>query len=282
MIFRRFGYIELLRGAAPDAARELHDRGFVVLESALAPEEVEALSAEVSRVFDEVPADERPASLRLPEQDMFRYEMLNRSAACQCAIGNERVLEVIDPLLGKDCHVIANTAWRNPPGLDDSRRGDAWHPDAGPHVPRPAGVPWPDEIPYPVFAIGAHFLLTGSRLEDGPTGAIPGSHRSGQHVPFERMMDPDLQWEGEGCVPLLGQPGDVLLFVSDIWHRRMPTQDGEQGRFFLQAHYARRDIAQRLKTTGQASQVEPAAACRAKTARERALIGLHDAQFYDG
>jgi hypothetical protein len=52
--------------------------------------------------------------------------------------------------------------------------------------------------------------------------------------------------------------------------------------FFLQCHYGRRDIAQRLRTTDQANQVSAAAASRAATPRERSLIGLHEPFFYDG
>ena len=260
----------------------LHERGVIVLPQVLSPEEVEELASDVRRVFDEYPSDGRPSDQRATDDDMFRYEMLNRSAPCQRAACSEKVLEVIEPLLGEDCHVIANTAWRNPKGQEGSHGGEMWHIDAGPHVPRPAGTPWPDHIPYPVFAIGSHFFLMDSRMEDGPTGAIPGSHRSGQHPPFESLIDGALTYDDEGCLPLLGRAGDVALFVSDVWHRRMPTREGEQGRFFLQVHYARRDIAQRLKPTAEWSQVSDEAAARAKTKRERTVIGLHEPQFYDG
>ena len=159
MIKRRYGYLEPLRGAIPEEARFLHENGYLLLEQVLSAAEVDELAADVSRVFDELPPDTRPAAQRVPGQDMFRYEMLNRSAACQQAAAHPRVLAAIEPLLGEDCHVIANTAWRNPPGLANSHGGEMWHIDAGPHVPRPAGVPWPEDIPYPVFAIGTHFLL---------------------------------------------------------------------------------------------------------------------------
>ncbi len=282
MIHRRHGFLELRRGDAPEASRALEERGFAVLPGVLSTEEVEALAADVERVFDEYPMDDRPSADRSPGDDMFRYEMLNRSALCQQAAGHPAVLEAIEPLLGEDCHVIANTAWRNPKDQAGAHGGEIWHIDAGPHVPRPPGTPWPDDVPYPVFAIGSHFLLMDSRLEDGPTGAIPGSHRSGQHPPFESLMDETLRFEGAGCEPLLGRAGDVLLFVSDCWHRRMPSGPGARGRFFLQVHYGRRDIAQRLRLTGEAGQVSAEAAARAKTPRERTLIGLHDPQFYDG
>ena len=283
MIERRYGFLETgRRGPVPDASRGLHECGFVQLPGVLAAGEVTELAADIERVFDEYAPDDRPSASRSPGDDMFRYEMLNRSAACQRAVGLPQVLETIEPLLGADCHVIANTAWRNPASQEGAHGGEAWHIDAGPHVPRPEGTRWPDEIPYPVFAIGCHILLMDSRIEDGPTGAIPGSHRSGQHPPFASLMDPDLRFGGEGCVPVLGCAGDVLLFVSDCWHRRMPTREGEQGRFFLQVHYARRDIAQRLRTSADAHQLSAETAARAKTERERTLVGLHTPQFYDG
>ena len=99
--------------------------------------------------------------------------------------------------------------------------------------------------------------------------------------PFDRLHDADLDYEGESCLPLLGQAGDVHLFVSDVWHRRMPTLEGDAGRFFLQVHYGRRDIAQRLRATTAQGQLSQEAIDRAKTERERTIIGLHKPFFYD-
>jgi hypothetical protein len=281
MIKRRAGYLEPFIGEVPAATRELHQRGFVVLEQVLGPDEVAELASSIDGVFDEYPPDARRSTLENPGEDMHRYEMLNRSAACQCAVGNRRVLETIEPLLGADCHVIANTAWRNPPEQAGTSSGQIWHIDAGPHVPRDPGTRWPDEIPYPIFAIGSHFFLIDSLVEDGPTGAIPGSHRSGQHPPFESVMDASLTYDGEGCVPMLARAGDVALFASDVWHRRMPTLRGARGRYFLQIHYGRRDIAQRLRPSTEIKQVSEEAEQRATTKRERTVIGLHDQLFYD-
>jgi hypothetical protein len=83
-------------------------------------------------------------------------------------------------------------------------------------------------------------------------------------------------------VVLAASVGDVQLFVSDVWHRRMPTGLGDEGRFFLQVHYGRRDIAQRLKTTAESNQVSTVAADRTTSERDRTLIGLHEPIFYDG
>ena len=119
-------------------------------------------------------------------------------------------------------------------------------------------------------------------MADGPTGVIAGSHLSGQPPPQDRLLDDDLTYNGEGVTPLIAKAGDVAFFVSDVWHRRMPTMPGDQGRFFLQVHYGRRDIAQRLRTSEQSNQLSDDAIAHAQTPRQRSIIGLHKPRFYDG
>src|SRR4051794_19320648 len=187
MIRRIHKNLTVYNGVAPEASRQLERDGFAVLPDVFADDEVATIAAEIEATFAAVPP-ERSRS----DNDEFRYEMLNRSAACQRAIAHPAIRAVIEPLLGDDCHVIANTAWRNPPDF----KGGWWHCDAGPHVPRAEGVPWDDRIPYPVFAIGAHLYLRDCSIDDGPTAVVPGSHRSGRLAPFDRKTDPDLDYDG--------------------------------------------------------------------------------------
>jgi ectoine hydroxylase-related dioxygenase (phytanoyl-CoA dioxygenase family) len=274
-VIRRLGKnLGLFAGSPPEAAVALERDGYAVLPAVFSPAEVAELAAEIEAVFDDVPVDPRPREDRAE----FRYEMLNRSALAQAGVGHPAILAAIEPLLGEDCHVIANTAWRNPPEFG----GGPWHCDAGPHVPRPEGVPWDDRIPYPVFAIGAHLYLQDCDEVDGPTAIVPGSHRSGRLAPFDRLNDPDLTYDGRPPVHVTAHAGDVALFVSDAWHRGLPAGEGARGRYFLQVHYGRRDVAQRLRTTDVANQLSPEAIERAQDERSRALVGLHDPFFYDG
>ena len=282
MITRHPIYLRLREDAPNEASARLEREGWALLEGAFDAGEVAALRSEVEAVYASVPADVRNPALPADEREDFRYEMLNRSAACQRVVADRRLLDVLEPLLGEDCHVIANTAWRNPPREESRHGGGFWHMDAGPHVPRPPGVPWDDRIPYPVFAVGVHVLLQDCPLACGPTEVLPGSHRSGQSPPLERVRDGDLRYDGREPVVLTGRAGDVAFFVSDVWHRRRPTTEADTGRFFLQVHYGRRDIAQRLRTTEQAGQVSPEAAARAGDERARTVIGLHRPFFYDG
>jgi ectoine hydroxylase-related dioxygenase (phytanoyl-CoA dioxygenase family) len=276
MLERLFGYLILRRSSAPKAppaSEELEREGCAVLRGVLEPELIERVAREIDEAFEALPPERGR-----PDRAEFRYEMLNRSAACQEAIGHPAILGAIEPLLGEDCHVIANTAWKNPPSFG----GGPWHCDAGPHVPRPEGVPWDERIPYPVFAIGAHLYLRDCPLACGPTAVIPGSHRSGRLPPFDRLNDPALAYEGRGAVVLEARAGDVALFVSDAWHRGLPALAGGTGRLFLQAHYARRDLAQRIRTTADAHQLSAEAVARIRSPREKTLLGLHDPFFYDG
>ena len=282
MIRRVYGYLVPRKaGNVSQACTTLEADGFAVLRGVFSKTEVEELYSDVDRVFHEDPSDGR-AKRTAAADNMFRYAMLNRSAVCQRAVANSIILETIEPLLGDDCHVIANTAWRNPPKLDGQHGGENWHIDAGPHVPLPHGVSWPSDIPHPVFAVGIHIYLQDCTMADGPTGVIGGSHLSGRPPPAKRLQDDDLTFADRGPTPLTAKAGDVSLFVSDIWHRRFPTQPGNKGRFFLQVHYGRRDIAQRLHTTADINQLSVDAIARATTAREKTVVGLHRPMFYDG
>jgi len=281
VITRRPVYLQLRDDVPNEASAQLEREGWTLLRSAFDATEIASLRAEIEQVYATLPADVRNPGLSPEQREDFRYEMLNRSAVCQRAVADRRLLDVVEPLLGEDCHVIANTAWRNP-ARESQHGGGLWHMDAGPHVPRPPGVPWDDRIPYPVFAIGVHLLLVDCPLACGPTEVLAGSHRSGQAPPLERVKDDDLRYDGREPVPLAGRAGDVAFFVSDVWHRRRPTTADDTGRFFLQIHYGRRDIAQRLRTTHDAGQVSPEAAARAESDRAKTVIGLHRPFFYDG
>jgi ectoine hydroxylase-related dioxygenase (phytanoyl-CoA dioxygenase family) len=257
---------------APEASVQLERDGYARLRGVFSTTEVNQMRREIDAVFDAFPPERTRG-----DKDEFRYEMLNRSAACQAAASNPEILRVVEPLLGEDCHVIANTAWRNPAEFP----GGFWHCDAGPHVPRAEGVPWDDRIPYPVFAVATHVYLQDCTRADGPTAVVPGSHRSGRLAPFDRMEAEDLSYDGRPPAVFEVDAGDVALFVSDAWHRGLPARPGGRGRYFLQVHYARRDIAQRLRTTAEVTQLSPEAVGRATTERARTVIGLHDPFFYD-
>jgi hypothetical protein len=277
MLRRLGGYLYPRKEPAPPASRKLEREGYAVIRQAFGPRAIAPLRREILDIYGAQPPDGRAQI----DGEYFRYEMFNKSPRAQKMVARREILDVIEPLLGEDCHLIANTCWRNPAD-SKSRRGGAWHIDAGPHVPRAKGTQWPAKIPYPIFAIGCHIFLEDCPIECGPTGVIPRSHKSGRPPPVRRLMEESLTWDSMGVKPLTAKAGDVALFVSDVWHRRLPARVGDSGRFFLQAHYGRRDIAQRIKPTQAVHHIDASAKARIRSARERRLLGIHPPGFYDG
>ena len=281
MLIRDRNHLWPWSGPAPDEAHILERDGHCLLRSVFEPHEVAALRTEVLSVYEQLPPDPRTSSPTVEMAQQFRYQMFNRSPLCQRAMAHPRILGVLEPVLGGDCHVISSTAWRNPPGRHADESLCYWHIDAGPHVPRAPGIPWPDAIPYPIFVVSTHIYLQDCSLDEGPTAVVPGSHRSGQIAPEEQRFDESIVYEGREPVVHVAAAGDVGFFVSDVWHRRRLPTSNSRGRLFLQTGYARRDIAQRVLPASEANHASREAIARAATPRERALIGLHPQCFYD-
>lgn len=269
-------------GPAPLGTRALESDGHYLLRGAFAEREVAELRDDVLRVYRKIRPDARACRPSPENAAMFRYEMFNRSALVHRAIGRPCILEVLEPLLGQDCHVISCTSWRNAPGEATGMAGLAWHVDGGPHVPRDSDYPWPSHVPYPVFVVATHLYLEDVSLDDGPTAIVPGSHTSGRLPPPDRLHDSDLTYGERGMVVQVARAGDVGFFVSDVWHRRLPPGGASRGRFFLQTNYGRREIAQRVRPTSMVNHASRSAIKQARTTRERQLIGLHPQWFYDG
>jgi hypothetical protein len=278
-LHRKNGTFEFNDQPLPKFSQQLRENGHCILRGVFSSDEIRHLEDDISRVFHQDPPDGRPNSYIEEGGDMFRYQMFNRSALCQQAIAHPSILSTVEPLLGNDCHVISNTAWRNPP--DQKSKDFYWHIDGGPHVPLPKGARWPVNLPFPVFVIGTHIFLKDCTFEDGPTGVIPGSHKSGCFPPEEERWSDLLEFEGNRCEAQIAQKGDVGMFVSDVWHRRIPPGEGSTGRFFLQTNYARRDIAQRILTTQELNSVSTSARERVTSLRQQQLLGLHPEHYYD-
>ena len=128
-----------------DDAAFLEREGYLVVKGALSEAELERLRGEMDAVFSEHEPDIRNPYRTADDDEMFRYEMFNRSQACLDCLTHPNILAVIEPLLGNDCHVIANTAWKNPAGYKPEGAFN-WHVDGGAHIPLNEGVEWPDPI----------------------------------------------------------------------------------------------------------------------------------------
>jgi hypothetical protein len=191
MLTRRGLYLHPLTESAPLATEQLERDGYVLLRDGLCT--TDQLRADVDQLF----AGPDTELQRANDGRKYRYVALNRSARVQELVGNQVILQVVEPLLGEDCHVIANTAWRNPAGRRVTHGGRNRRCEARPYIQRPATVPWPDKMPGPLFVLAVQVLPVPKPVESGSTGVIPGNHRSGQAPPGDRRDIAQRLWASE-------------------------------------------------------------------------------------
>ena len=144
-MIRRIGGVLVARDpeSAPEESRQLQQAGFAVLPEVLAPDEVMSLKTPSSMCSSAIRlTTERPSLPKMRRISGIVVESFRSSSSLHCqSAGVERHRAS----LGEDCHIIANTAWNNPPA--PGSEGQAWHVDGGPHIPLPKGVRWPTELP---------------------------------------------------------------------------------------------------------------------------------------
>ena len=87
MIRRGRGYLKVREEPAPEASIQLEREGYAVVRGLFTPDEVAELRAEIGAVYDRDPPDMR-GNRELEDMAMFRYAMLNRSAAAQRAVAH--------------------------------------------------------------------------------------------------------------------------------------------------------------------------------------------------
>lgn len=244
----------------------LHTDGFALAQGALTAQlyqqartEIDALRAQH---WDEVHAARG-------DRLLDRYLcVFNRKPFWLEFIDRPGIIDVADAVLGPDCHIIGETAWRCHPGY----RGDPLHVD---YVP----LTWtegviPDRMRLPVYILTAHFYLTDVSEALSPTRVVPGSHRAGRPPRIEES-----HWNGIEALAVLARAGDCLLFRSDVWHAGSPNRSADAIRYLLQVHYGRREMAQHFSPYLD-WRFNPEVLAAA-TRRQKRLLGDHEPGAYD-
>ncbi len=213
--------------------------GYRLIPNIMQPQEIAALKSAMDRVFenpkwrktDNVYDD--ISAVRLFECDNIFRDMLVR----------EPIIGIVEGILGKSCHLMADGGIRNPTGRAISNFHADVDVDIGVEFPCPPELPRHDaRYKLPIFRIIVQIPLTDMEsIEYGPTEYVPGSHYSGR-VPNDSSNP---TFEGRGPVPVLCKAGDIYLHHGQCWHRGAPNTS-PRTRYLFQLCFSQRWVAQRF------------------------------------
>jgi len=209
--------------------------GYLFLKGVLTPNEIETLREIMEQKYQDPKMHEEEGDhIRgISMMRMYEYDINFRDL-----IGREPFVSLVEAILGDDCHMMSQNALRYEPG-----KGGGWHVDDRLLFPLPDDVPSHDRrIPFPCFVLNMLIPLSrADALEFGVTEVVPGSHFSGRRP--DKKENPE--FDGQGPVSLIADPGDLCMFHNQVWHRGSPN-NSDQVRYVGSVVYSQRIIAQRL------------------------------------
>ena len=241
----------------------LDEAGFAYVPRALGATQCKEAIARIDALpplhWDETQGDGRflDRYLGVFNRDAFWLQFLDRPG----------IIDAAEAVLGADCHVIGETAWRSHPGF----RGEPLHGDYLPFTWAERALP--ETIRIPPFILTVHFYLTDVTPDLAPTRLVAGSHRAGRQPNAGEDT-----WAGAGPQLVLAAAGDALIFRSDIWHGGSDNTSAD-ARYLLQIHYGRREMAQHFSPFTD-WRFDPQILAAA-TKRQRRLLGDHEPGAYD-
>ena len=135
------------------------------------------------------------------------------------------LLDVVSRVIGAKPALFQDMALLKPPRIG---REKPWHQDHAYF-----------DLPLDTPVVGVWIALDRATTDNGCMTVIPGSHRRGPVVHFQRrdwqICDAHVDNRGALAVPL--EPGGCLLF-SSFMHHGTPTNTAAERRRALQFHYA--------------------------------------------
>ena len=216
--------------------------GYLVIDQALTDEEVQAARDGMMSLLEAgkedliyfepglVDDDDDPSEWS-PEvkHDYVRKFMhfVDHSDGMRAPSEKPALLEVLSKLVDGEPERFADQGMIKPPG----GREKPWHQDK---------AYFETALDAPV--VGVWMALDPALPENGCMHVIPGSHRDGPVVHFDRrdwqICDTDVQVDEDVMVPL--EPGG-LLFFDGLIHHGTPPNDSDKRRRAMQFHYTAAD-----------------------------------------
>ncbi|MFM8971604.1 MAG: phytanoyl-CoA dioxygenase family protein [Actinomycetota bacterium] len=176
-------------------AAQVAEQGYTVLEDAIAPDLLDALTESLERLERE--RDVRPGANTFEGHHTLRtYNLLALDPVWQQVPVHEHVLPIIERVLDPGCLISSLSSIRIQPG----ERAQVIHADDQ-LIPIPR--------PHPPVVCNSMWALTDFTAANGATRLVPGSHLA-DHAP-------DLMTEYES-IPAEMARGSVLIWDGALWH----------------------------------------------------------------
>ncbi|MGH3697823.1 MAG: phytanoyl-CoA dioxygenase family protein [Pseudonocardiaceae bacterium] len=223
---------------ASAAIREFHQQGFAVLRSVISAGHAKFLRELVEWKYRDSKARE-DSELDFMRGDVSLMRMFEHHRAFRDLLAIEPVIDLVEQILGIDCHVVAQNALRAPKGKGIIR----WHIDDAlffPFLAHMSAIP-EEAGPLPCYSLSVMVALSDVEAEIfGPTQVVAGSHLTGRTPEYKPTLPLCMT-----PISLLAQAGDMYLVNSQTWHRGAQNQS-ERTRYLLTTTYGRRFISQRF------------------------------------
>ena len=220
-----------------ETLRHLDMDGFCILEGVIPQndvgdvlDEVEEAVSENKQRSDQMQANVRARGHRIGATGVAALNgLINHVPRFGQFLADRSIVDPCESVFGPYVRVSSVGAVMNHPG---NARG-YWHSDwpfnqtVASHIP----APYADAVMH----VTAIFMLSPFNEETGGTLVVPGSHRSPANPSGENGVDRDSPYPSE--INATGEPGDVLLFDSRLWHSVAPNHS-DRPRTAVIARYA--------------------------------------------
>ena len=174
------------------AARCIREDGYTVVPDFLDEETVRRLCTDMAPVFDDIGSR---MTEEYGQQTVHTHNLLAKTRAVDDVLLDNRLLGLIEAVLGPDFQISGVAAMRPAPG----DRRQRMHQDDG-HYPIPR--------PHPPLIVNTLIALDPFTRENGATEVVPDSHRSVDRVDQEAPT-----------VSVEMPAGALLLWEGALWHR---------------------------------------------------------------
>jgi ectoine hydroxylase-related dioxygenase (phytanoyl-CoA dioxygenase family) len=205
--------------------RQLDDEGYIVLESCMGSDLLNALRARILTLFEEE-GDRAGSEFRTEEHAHRLANLVDKGEVFQRAIVLPQMLDLVRQVLGADCKLSSLNARSADPNTDV---GQPLHVDMG---------AVPDEKGY--WVCNTVWMLDDFTLENGPTRMIPGSHKWGTRP--QDVLDDVLAPHPQEML-LTGKAGSIAVMNAHMWHGGTANRTALP-RLAMHAFYCRRDKPQ--------------------------------------